>query len=227
MPAAGVCSRAWVVPRSAKYGVKGMLASVLFRIAAAAATLVVAGCSGADNAYLPSSVAAEYTALLAEATAVGADDTQTEVIRSALDSGTPIAFEQYKQAKYREMECVSDLGFSIVDIREEQYQGQTEIRYLFGGLDEASGDALLDDADTCAQEYSLYVDLAYQTLPTTEELDALREARRADYLACLAGRGIAVSPAAPWDDLKTADYEAPRAPDEPTCAEQLAVVDLG
>ena len=168
-----------------------------------------------------------YVELLEDAVAYGGSDQQIAVIDAAIERGTPITFEEYKQAKQREMDCIAALGFRISAVHEEVVYGVREISYLFGGFkSEAEGDALLDGATACEETHALYIHLARQSTPTQEERDAARAERTPAFIECLREDGAHVADTASWEDLLTADHEHTRAPDDRMCFDRLGLIEV-
>jgi len=190
----------------------------------------VSGCletTGSSTGLTPS-VRAHYEDLLNTARVVGSSEEQISVIEESLESGRRIVFEQYKQAKEAEIACVEELGFDIVEREETSHGAWTEITYLFGGIPQSDElDTLVDEADACMDRHARFIELAYQTAPSIEERDELRNAHREELLACLKRDGVAVNEDSEWADLVRADREHPRPAEDQNCFEELGLIDMG
>lgn len=193
-------------------------------------SLVLSGCVASEepSGRLTPSVRAQYEELLEEARNLQSSDAQIAALEQSLASGKSITFEQYVQAKDAEIACVGDLGFDIVEEQRLDHGSWIEIKYLYGGIPRSDAlDALLDEADRCMDIHARFLEYAYQIQPSVEERDAIREERRAEFVACLRDDGVNVDTQAEWSDLVIADREHPRGAGEQNCYEQLNLVELG
>ncbi len=193
-------------------------------------SLVLSGCVASEepSGGLAPSVRAQFEELLEEARKMQSSDAQIAALEQALASDKSITFEQYVQAKDAEIACVRDLGFDIVEEQRLDHGSWIEIKYLYGGIPRSDAlNALLDEADRCMDVHARFLEYAYQIQPSIEETDAMREERRAEFVACLHAEGVNVDEKADWSELVIADREHARSADEQNCYEQLNLIELG
>lgn len=203
---------------------------------------VVAGCAiviGACSATPTASPSEDpYTAnwvrfvelLLEDPSAANADPAQLEMLRSHADSGEPITFEEYKRSISDVIECAESQGVWIDGPREEQRQGQTVIRYGFGGADEIAAEKNAVIHDQCYERLGALIALAYENSPLAEAwVDQQFDAYAPQLIACIRGYGGEIGDDPSRDELKQAlDRLQDSAPDYsgPDCEEETGLADL-
>src|SRR5690606_21914329 len=151
---------------------------------------------------------------------------QLQVLDEAIAEGRLVPFEEYRPAKELEIECIQELGFSVAGRQEMDHGSWTEIKYIYGGFrDEATGDALLDEVETCKLINGTYIDLAYQDSETEAARAAKFEGFRVAILRCLAQRGITLEDDAPRQKVLVRDGEEASAAGRIRCAEEVGYVE--
>ena len=162
----------------------------------AAALLALAGCH-ADNQVAEEPVEGPFAIILESAREEGASATQLEILARSNATGA-VSLADLKAATDATFECFADAG---IDYASQTSEGPNpEISYQFSAPEGGSS-----IADECISRNSMFVEWAYQTQPSVQELvDAAFNNKRDQIMTCLRGMGIEIDDDANVDEIKRA-----------------------
>ncbi|MFT4157433.1 MAG: hypothetical protein QM630_05815 [Microbacterium sp.] len=171
-----------------------------------AAVILMVSCTGSPEVN-PQGYPTEspLESLRAEAEAKGASQEQLDVI----DKGADVSFPDYEQAVSRTVSCIKDAGINVIGDEVTDYRGFPEIRYSFAATsDGRSDEETLKVSDACRYTHSHWVEMLYQTSPSSvEAVEARFSPYRDALVSCLEEQGADPEARTSRDDLLALSYE--------------------
>ncbi len=157
------------------------------------AVLWLGGCTQAPGVATSSAGASGAPAsdgdVVAAARAGGASQEQLAILGRGV-----ITFVDYEAAVGRTIACMRSAGLDVVGDTPVDKRGFPEIPYSYGGAGGVSDDQAQAVGDDCITEHSKWVEMVYQTQPTTiEAIDKRFERYRAAVVACIRKNGGSIT----------------------------------
>jgi hypothetical protein len=158
-------------------------------------TAIAGGCSSPTPH--PTAAPGPFQVVVETAREGGASSSQLELLLAA-DAAGEVTFEQLRAAVDATFACLDSAG---IQHSENVTQGPLpQLTYSFASADGSSA-----VADSCINSHSMYVEWAYQTQPSAQELvDAAFDKKRDEIVACLRQMGIEIDDDASVDEIKRA-----------------------
>lgn len=177
---------------------------VVVGIAASAILLVGCGSAGEPKPTDEQQIGGPES-VLEEAEAGGASQDQLEVI----STGPEITFTDYEQAVSRSVSCMKDAGIDVIGSDVRDYRGFPEIRYSFAAASEGRSDEETREvADACMNTHSRWIEMLYQTSPSSiEAVEARFAPYREALVGCLEEQGAELEGDLIRDELVTLSYD--------------------
>lgn len=169
-------------------------------------TVLLGGCSRDDSAS-PNQAAWESTVqqLIQSAESAGATEDQLAMLRSHLETGEAISFEEYRGAVLTTIDCAEAAGASIDGPEQSQQNGLPTLTFGYGGPEDASFASIERAVETCRTTNSEFIEYAYLGGPRALDwIDAQFNAYRPQLLECLRRYGTDVDDDVSRDEIETA-----------------------
>lgn len=154
----------------------------------ASATMILSGCGSQAPEETSTGEGSALSGLLAEATAVGADQSQLDIL-----SGTTVVFSDYESAMNSALTCMEEGGIPVTRNGPVKSNGVVRIDYSYPGeVDGFTAIQIYDLSEDCLDRYARFVDMYWQA--ESPEAVAFSERRatalRGPLEECLTGIGV-------------------------------------